>query len=775
MQWHNIPSELRELPQWVSCGPDKVPLNPRTGQPASSTDPSTWATYADACRAGHAHIGFVLSESDPYTIIDLDDKPSNPATEEQKARFQTIFAAFESYAELSSGGRGVHIIVRGRVPAGLNRDHVEVYSSSRFMICTGNVIRQLPIKDYQPLLDKLYGEMKPAPTVELEDREGYLDDRDLVDMAMNAANGEKFTALCNGRWQDLGYPSQSEADFALMSMFAFYSPDNEQCRRLFRMSALGKREKAERNNDYLNRCLSKIRAKQPEPVDLGVIQARAAALVASVVGNPVETVEKPPAPPEAPPVPPPPTVPAPPRSPAVATPQPSEIKGVSLPPGLIGEMALYFYHTAVRPVPEVAISAAIALTAGVVGRSYNISGTGLNQYLILIAKTGSGKEGAVTGIDNLVAAVRPQIPMLDQFVGPSAFASGQALIKVLDERPCFVSVLGEFGLTLQQLCDARANSAQIMLRKVLLDLYTKSGWSKVLRSSVYSDTEKNTKIVQAPAVTLLGESTPETFFEGLDASHISEGLIPRFMIVNYTGERPSRNPHANCPPPATLVTRFAELTAVALTTANNNTNCPVTTDSEAQALFDELDRAADKAIRHSPSDAEIQLWNRAHLKALKLGALLAVGVNPHNPIVTKDLAQWAIDFVNRDIGAMTTKFKSGDVGTGDGKLQFDVRRFTRLYLQSTYDKVETYGVEEYMHKDKVIPYVYFQRRTANLSAFRGDRRGAKGALRSALEEAIDCGALVEIPAPQMRTKYGTTAKAYAIGPAWHSFSAITDN
>lgn len=778
--WHNIPSELRALNQWVCAGPDKIPLNPRTGALASTVDPSTWGTFEEALHSGYRFIGFVLTANDPYTIIDLDNKPHAPLTTEQWQIHERILTAFESYTERSASGRGYHIIVRGRVPAGVHgRDGVEVYSQARYMICTGDVVRQVPIGDYQSYLDRLYGEMHPDPTTDLnEEYEGPLSDNDLVEMAMNAANGDKYLQLCKGEWQNMGYPSQSEADYALLAMLAYYSQDNEQVRRLFRYSALGKREKAIRNNDYLNRCLKKIRAKQPEPVDLGSIRDAALALV----GNSVDGVENPAQPcipsVNQPPTPPEPTVPAPPTVPtqvlsnAQSTPPPSDLKGLSLPPGLVGEMAWYFYESAIRPVPEVSLAAAIALTAGVVGRSYNISGTGLNQYLILIARTGSGKEGAAGGIDNLISQVRPQIPMIDDFIGPGAFASGQALIRVLDERPCFVSVLGEFGLTLQQLCDPRANSAQVMLRKVLLDLYAKSGWTKTLYSSAYSDQEKNTKVVQAPCVTILGESTPERFFEGLDGSHISEGLIPRFSIIEYTGKRPRRNLNANRPPDKYLVDKFASLVATSLVTANNHTCLAVQTAPDAQALLDELDRGADDAINSASQDVEMQLWNRAHLKALKLSALLAVGVNPHQPVVTADLAHWAIDFVRRDVETMSTKFKSGDVGVGDSKLVHDLKRTIRSYFLNGYETVGVYGVDPRMYQDHVIPYVFLARRTSNLAPFKLDRRGASGALRSALQDAIDSGVLVEIPPLQMNSKYSSRAKGYGVGPAWQFDKAV---
>lgn len=746
----NIPTELRALPQWVCAGVDKIPVSPRTGQAASVTDPATWGTFEEACRTGFKYVGFVLATWDPYCIIDLDNKPDKPLSEEEWARHQKILTAFDSYTERSASGRGYHIIVKGKLPSGVHRDNVEVYSSARYMICTGDVVRNTPISDYQPLLDVLYGEMKPAATVELNDREAIQEDEEVVAMAMRASNADKFNALCAGDMT--GYPSQSEADFALLSIIAYYTPDNEQVRRLFRMSALGKREKAIRNDTYLNFALGKIRAQQPAPVDMSAIAANAEALIAKlpeVMQSPNSHGNLPL--PESTPI----TV-DPSRTPSVP--------GITLPPGLVGELASYFYQTAIRPVPEIALAAALALTAGVCGRSYNISGSGLNQYLILLAKTGSGKEGALSGIENLISAVRAQIPMVDQFIGPAAFASGQALVKVLNDKPCFVSVLGEFGLTLQQLSDQRANSAQLMLRKVLLDLYAKSGWNRMLRSSVYSDTEKNTKIIQAPNVTILGESTPETFFDGLDASHVAEGLIPRFSVIEYTGDRVPRNRNANVPPSQGLAQRFIDLVAISLTTSNNNACAPVQLDNHSVALLDDFDAKADRVMNASKMDVEMQVWNRAHLKALKLSALLAVGCNPHQPVVTVEMAQWAIDFVTRDVELVAARFKDGDVGQGDSKQFHDLKRAIESYLNHPAKIVKERFAD--LHKAKVIPYAYLSQRTASVASFRHDRLGATNALKRGVQTLVDSGMLIEIARPQLLEKYKFSGVAYAIGSRW---------
>ncbi len=182
MNYHNIPAELRALNQWVVAGPNKIPLNPRSGEPADPTDPETWGTYNDAVKAGYTHVGFVLSKDDPYAIIDLD----LPVSEEQAARHQQILEATESYAEISQSGNGVHIVVKGSIPHGVRRDKVEVYSSERYMIFTGDVLNTLPIAEDQEILDILYNEMVSTWEVDLEELTPTQGDEAVVALASGA-------------------------------------------------------------------------------------------------------------------------------------------------------------------------------------------------------------------------------------------------------------------------------------------------------------------------------------------------------------------------------------------------------------------------------------------------------------------------------------------------------------------------------------------------------------------------------------------------------------
>lgn len=770
-----FPAELRELPQWCVATlnqleegkQDKAPYNPRTGGRASTTDPSTWGTLEEAlatCQAWretsapNAEVGFVFHTTDPFSVIDLDTYKAK--TDQTRTLHKNILDNADTYAEHSQSGLGTHIIGRGHVATGANNEanSLEVYSQARFMICTGKPVGGLakPIADIQELLNYMEPLLHRKGTLGAVDwrdlgpgEDSGLTDAEVIERASNADNGDKFDRLCDGDLSDYG-GDHSDADAALIQWLCFYSSDNEQVRRLFLMSKLADRDKAHRP-DYIPRTIANMRArleaeKIPE-VDATALAERARSIAAGS--------QAPQAPNEGQADDAAPDVPKVPALPPIAA------SDVTFPDGLVGRVAQYVLSASTRPVPEIALATAIAVVAGIVGRNYNISNTGLNQYLLLLAKTGTGKESVQSTVDRLFVEVQKSIPAAEQFVGPAHFASGQALVKSFQERPCFMSVLGEFGHRMQAMSHPRANSAEKTLMAAILDIFGKSGWGQMLRPSVYSDREKNTAMVHAPALTLLGEAEPESFFAALDESTVASGFLPRFLVIEYKGERPKRNKGAWKSPPAELVKEVADLCASTLSMAQNGTCTTVQLDAGALQLLDGFDEYADNEMRGSPLVTQF-LWNRAHLKALRLAALVAVGCNPYDATVTAEHAQWAIDMVRRDTSTLLLRFERGDVGEGDSKLLSDLTTVIQRYLVNPGDKWDEY------HAKGCIPMRLLQQRTSNRAAFKNHRMGANRALKDTLASMVDTGLLVQIARKQAEDWFKTSSVVYGIGDHWET-------
>jgi hypothetical protein len=272
-RWARIPQALRDRPQWALAGPDKAPRTASGGN-ASSTDPSTWTDFQSACAAAAErgwHIGYMLHADDPFTCVDLDvcdadsqvrkGQPIDPTQwtkPEAIEGYRAGVSHFDSYAEQSANGKGFHIWLIGSIGPGRKRDGVEVYSQDRFIVCTGDVVWDRPIAERPAQLTTLLDSMRtPVESLELPpDPADAEADWYVADIAANDTG--EMGALFRGEWQGK-YPSQSEADLALVKMLARLTESNRECWSAFRMSALGKREKAARA-DYMKRTLSLARA-----------------------------------------------------------------------------------------------------------------------------------------------------------------------------------------------------------------------------------------------------------------------------------------------------------------------------------------------------------------------------------------------------------------------------------------------------------------------------------------------------------------------------------
>ena len=265
------------------AGGDKRPwgISPTSGgwMPLSTTDTRGWMTAAEAWKRAKslgpsARVGALLTPGCGVTVVDMD--------EDYDGNQMAMVEWLDSYAETSSSGRGTHIFVQADLAGGVRdaKQDIEVYGQERFIIVTGNVIngwdvvepRQAKIDRLVARLGGLKNTVKPvAATV------GNAASDDACRAALKRVwKQDKVKRLWKGDWQAMGYPSQSEADMALIEALCFASDDDAVVATTFRKSGLGQREKARTN--YVERTIGSVRRSR----DVGSKYSEMAQAIAGV-------------------------------------------------------------------------------------------------------------------------------------------------------------------------------------------------------------------------------------------------------------------------------------------------------------------------------------------------------------------------------------------------------------------------------------------------------------------------------------------------------------
>lgn len=805
--WARLPGELKALPQWAVSAANKAPLSiDAQGRVfnASVVKPGEWLTFEQAARLAWDNretvtehrgrtqtgydIGFILNESDPFTCIDLDVKdavshPEEPhlwSTSDDFNRYLSIVNTFDSYTERSKSGKGLHIWVEGSIGQGFRRDGVEIYSRDRYIISTGDSVGPVkPVAHRQSTLENMVTQMRPAATqTELIEFEREVQDWYILGMAAGAENKEKFLKLYGGQWKELGFPSQSEADLALMSMFTFYSKSNEQCRNLFRCSELGKREKATKDDRYLNFTLKTVRDRQTreEAVNLNGFnqsleyrERLAAQAVQQLQGGAalghstslsvpsLHTTGQ--------------------GDPALA-PVPAEIAAASIapisgdilaagetglpwPPGFAGHIAHFMYHSAPRPVKEVAIVGTLGLLAGICGKAWHIPQSGLNLYIILVARSAIGKEAMHSGISAIIKACSRENPMFHKFVSFMEYASGPALTKACVGNPCFVNVSGEWGKRLKMMAaDERGVGPLQTLRTKMTELYQKSGPQAIVGGLGYSSTDNNVESIAGVSYSMIGETTPGTFYEALTETMMEDGFLSRFLIIEYEGDRPDPNRNAELIPDDSIKRCLNNMSTQADMFIAKEHSHPIGRTEEVAIIMDQFEKECDAQIRGTKDESRRQMWNRAALKTLRIAGLLAVADNYLTPCITKEHFEWAQLVVRRDISVMKRRLESGDVGSGDSSRERKMVAVLKDYL--LHPPAKSYGVPANMQADGIVPRSYIQTRIHRAAAFYNHKNGANKAADDILQNMLLSGYLIEVPKDKVFAGYKYHGKSYRI-------------
>lgn len=290
----NIPEALKALPQWVGWKREEVggkcrkpPCN-LNGKRINPIAPDNWTDFAEAAAAIEEAelleenildgIGFSIADSDPFTCIDIDHCLNAEGVPDSFTR--GIIERFNSYTEISPGGDGVHIWIKGKWSGSpkpkIDGRQLEIYSENRYMTVTGIVLRTGEVEPRQEaldaLLDKVGGALPPpvenkaqplfTPPKGSDWRAIQLDpapltpgDVKLIETIKSSKQGAEFAALMDGADSRIS-ADPSSADQALCNILAFWCKgDTGQIDRIWKASVSGGREKWQRE-DYRRRTIA---------------------------------------------------------------------------------------------------------------------------------------------------------------------------------------------------------------------------------------------------------------------------------------------------------------------------------------------------------------------------------------------------------------------------------------------------------------------------------------------------------------------------------------
>lgn len=318
-------------------------------------------------------------------------------------------------------------------------------------------------------------------------------------------------------------------------------------------------------------------------------------------------------------------------------------------PGILGQVQGWIDATARKPQPMFAVQAALAFGATVLGRRYVTTQRNWpSVYLLNIGKSASGKEHAKWALEKLLEACQMQ-----RLIGPAGYTSDSGLLSSLHRQPSHLAIVDEFGKVLEA-ASVKHNPRAASTMRGLMEAWGRCDGT--LRPQGYStfgmsqqDIERMTeRSVINPALTLLGMTTPDSFYESIGSAAARDGFLNRFLIVESDiGRQPGQSVEPMPVPQAVIDWASSVHGSTGIVNADLSPSLaptpkivPFTRD--ATEAFKTYERECLQLMDDHEQAGLGEIPGRTPEIAMRLALTLTVGCG--EAAISRHCAQWAIDY-----------------------------------------------------------------------------------------------------------------------------------
>ena len=324
------------------------------------------------------------------------------------------------------------------------------------------------------------------------------------------------------------------------------------------------------------------------------------------------------------------------------------------PPGMLGAVTRWINATARKQQPMFAVQAAIATLSTVLGRRFVTTNRNWpSLYLLNIGKSASGKEHAKWAAESILEACD-----LQHLIGPASYTSNSGVLSALHDQPSHLTVIDEFGKMIEQ-ASVKGNARAQSTLTTLIETWGRCDGT--LRPQGYSTFGMNSadaskmkeRAIRNPALTLMGMTVPETFFDTIGSAAARDGFLNRFIIVESDiGRQPSAMVDPVALPQEIIdwVKAVHGMTAGTLPTAaiSSLSPSPIEVDvrDAAKALFKAFERECIGLMDQYEQHGLAEMFGRTNEIAMRLALIVAVSSRSEAPFTVEyQHADWAINYV----------------------------------------------------------------------------------------------------------------------------------
>jgi len=321
-------------------------------------------------------------------------------------------------------------------------------------------------------------------------------------------------------------------------------------------------------------------------------------------------------------------------------PQKPDAAQLEWPPGVVGEIADYILASSRMPVRSFAIAGTLTAASYIIHNRAHVgyTDTPLNLYQVLIGDTGRGKEDPRKAIKRLIDACSDH----DMTANISeTMSSDTALLRALSNHPALLMMSDEYGMFMQSAMQGR-NDLRRDLVKELMSLY---GLGRNFHAGKrYAQAKDNIDRTDKPYVVVLGTTTEEELFPGMNMTSINNGSVNRNIYIYPDGNpKPNRRPSLEVPP--ALIEKLRKLSS-----PFDHKDLALEHGPGAEKLI------ADFGDNLRKEGAFANLWSRAEESAIRVAGVLAFC---DGKVITVEHVRWAIKYVSASIEAFAIKSETG--------------------------------------------------------------------------------------------------------------------